>query len=292
MIDFKYDFCILGGDLRQTHLAEILIEEGYQVVSYHMKDEKRLEGIHLADSLEEGVAASKNILLPIPFAPKNQIILHEDGQGEDMMISNLIHSLRSGQRIFGGCLSEELIHHCEDISVSYCDFMLEDSVAIYNTVATAEGIIAQAILSHPKNLQDSRCLVIGYGKCGKTLAKKLKAMDSQVYVAARSNEQLSWAKADGCMPVLLDEIEKYLLDLDIIFNTVPSQVLSGQLLKLIPVQTYIMDIASLPGGLDLEEAKRLGLHAGMYSGLPGKCAPVSSAVVLLECILKIIKKEV
>ena len=45
-----------------------------------------------------------------------------------------------------------------------------------NTIATAEGAIAQAILRSPENLRGSICLVIGYGKCGRTLAGYLRNM--------------------------------------------------------------------------------------------------------------------
>ena len=60
--------------------------------------------------------------------------------------------------------------------------MKMDDVAIYNAIATAEGAIMEAIKMQPINLHKSRCLVLGYGRCAKVLAAKLKGMDAQVTV--------------------------------------------------------------------------------------------------------------
>ena len=39
----------------------------------------------------------------------------------------------------------------------------------------------------------------------------------------------------------------------------------------------ILDIASMPGGVDFEAARQLGVHAFLCPGLHGKYSPLSSA---------------
>ena len=84
----------------------------------------------------------------------------------------------------------------------------------------------------------------------------------------------------------INEIGENLAKYDIIVNTVPKQILTKENLKYIKKDALIIDLASKPGGVDFEEAKRLGLNYEFAQALPGKISPVSSA----EYIKRIIDK--
>ncbi|HIT90788.1 MAG TPA: dipicolinate synthase, partial [Candidatus Merdenecus merdavium] len=225
MEQMQQTFAILGGDLRQTYLAKKFLEQGFLVSSYGMKKESSLEGVVVKDQLEEAIVSSNHVILPIPFTHDHSSIYHE-GNKKDMEIAELMKYIQKGQHLFGGCLSEELKEHCKNIGVLYTDFMEEDRVAIYNTVATAEGIIAEAIMSYPKNLQGNKALVLGYGKCAKVLAKKLKALDVTVTVVARNEKQILWAKTDGYHTCFLEDLSEIIDTASLIFNTVPNHILT------------------------------------------------------------------
>ena len=51
----------------------------------------------------------------------------------------------------------------------------------------------------------------------------------------------------------------------------------------------LLDLASAPGGFNLEEAKAMGRNAHLLLGLPGKCAPLSSAEKMMSFIFQRIK---
>ena len=78
--------------------------------------------------------------------------------------------------------------------------------------------------------------------------------------------------------------------MDVIFNTIPSMVLDGERILNINQDTLIVDIASVPGGVDLEKAKDLNIKVIWALGLPGKVAPKTAAMILKNTITNIIEE--
>ena len=53
-----------------------------------------------------------------------------------------------------------------------------------------------------------------------------------------------------------------------IFNTVPVLLMSETVLKALPPETLVIDLASRPGGTDFDAAKRLGTRVVWALALP------------------------
>ena len=81
-----------------------------------------------------------------------------------------------------------------------------------------------------------------------------------------------------------------LCKMDLIFNTVPFQILDKSTLILLNRNTLIIDLASAPGGVDYDIAKKLGIKAILASALPGKVAPNTAAEYLENFVYKVISK--
>jgi dipicolinate synthase subunit A len=169
--------------------------------------------------------------------------------------------------------------------------MSNEKITILNAIATAEGTIMEAILNSDRNLHRSKCLVLGYGRCAKVLAQKLKALDANVTVAARSKEALAYANSFGLNIIALSDLDKILPDCDYIFNTIPALILTKEKLNLIKQDSTIIDIASYPGGVDFDYAKKLNLTAKLCPALPGKVASKSSADILATEIIGYLKER-
>jgi dipicolinate synthase subunit A len=165
--------------------------------------------------------------------------------------------------------------------------MKMDDVAIYNAIATAEGAIMEAIKMQPINLHKSRCLVLGYGRCAKVLAAKLKGMDAQVTVCARNKTARSLAKSFGLEVMDFTELKRRICQYDHIFNTVPKQILKEDILRKISKESCIIDIASYPGGTNHQMAEKLGICAKLCPSLPGIYSPKSSGIMLAKKVLEI-----
>ena len=163
--------------------------------------------------------------------------------------------------------------------------MKEETIAVFNAVATAEGAIAQAICGKDTNLHGSRALVLGYGRCGRVLCEKLKGLSAHVTVCTRNPEAQAWARAMGMetMDTLSAKREKEKLPLfEYIFNTVPAVILKEEELRKMNREALIIDIASGAGGVDYEAADKFGIKALQCLGLPGRYAAKTSADCLAE----------
>ena len=126
---------------------------------------------------------------------------------------------------------------------------------------------------------------------GKVLAGLLRSFGAKVMVAARKWSDLAWVRVAGCQSVHLSEMAEHLPSADLIINTVPSLLFEEDKLALLKRSCLIIDLASKPGGVDLEAAKTLGLKAEWALSLPGKVAPVTAGVITLDTIFNILHER-
>ena len=140
----------------------------------------------------------------------------------------------------------------------------------------------------PKTIHNSKCLVLGFGRIGKILAKMLHGIGAEVYCEARKQQDIAWIQVYGYEAIHLNEVNNYLGNFDFIFNTIPYLILDKSNLKLVKKECILIDLASKPGGIDFEEANRLHLKTDWALALPGEVAPKTAA----SYIYKIIKKHI
>lgn len=292
---YEYDVALIGGDLRQTYLASLLEEYGYTIITFGLN--RNIQGCNLnyTHSSEHAISSSKTIILPIPFSrdKKNITGFNDDisVNSQNLSIEDFLTYLQSNHYIFGGNIPEKVIQICQKKNISYFDFMKNDEIALLNAIATAEGAIAESICKSNINLHQSRALILGYGKCGKVLASKLHSLGAKVTIGARRKGSLVEAYTNGFEGVELDKLEFTIKDFDYIFNTIPDIIITNKLLLYLSSETTIIDIASSPGGVDYEAAKILNRNAYSCLGIPGKISPKSSAKILAEAIIPILKER-
>lgn len=186
-------------------------------------------------------------------------------------------SLGTQTFIFSGTRSPYLTDQCKKHQLSYYVMMEDRGIAIKNAVPTSEGVIAYLISNRTDTLSASRILIIGYGTCGRDLAKRLRALDADVYALVRNREKECMAAADAVTPVYLNK--QFDPDYDIIINTVPKQILNDQMLN----QTkgaLLIDISSKPYGFPLESIQKLNEKSALLPGIPGKYATRTSGEIL------------
>lgn len=284
--EFFYEYAVIGGDLRMKYAAEFLAGQGKTVITYGIVGDAK--GCVCAESLRQSVKSAGVVIGPVPLSKEGNIIEHKSQCG-DMTIDQLVDSLNSRHSFFAACLSADLQCKLTEKKVFYHDFMKDDITAIFNSIATAEGIIAEAIKEYPRNLHQSDILILGYGRCAKTLADKLKYLTLGVTVCARNESQLAQALVAGFKTITYEELPAKIKQYHLIFNSVPSLILNQQILDQMDLESMIFDIASSPGGVDFNYAHSLGINAKSYPGLPGKYSPKTSGEILISCVQRIIK---
>jgi dipicolinate synthase subunit A len=76
-----------------------------------------------------------------------------------------------------------------------------------------------------------------------------------------------------------------------IFNTVPHWLFNGAVLKEMPQETVLIDLASSPGGVDAEAARRMGRAVIFALSLPGKYAPITDGEIIADTVLSKMREE-
>ena len=143
----------------------------------------------------------------------------------------------------------------------------------------------------PITLHGAQCLVIGFGRIGKILARKLQGLSACVTVTARKPTDLALAEAMGLQTDLTGRYLHGLSQYDFIFNTVPATVLTEEHLNALRPDCLLMELASLPGGFSQEYCKTRRINFLFAPGLPGRCAPKTAGAIYAQNVLDDIRRE-
>ena len=278
----SYKIAVIGGDRRQVYLAQILAERGCRVTVCGLCESVRDERIRETAALKEALEGADAVAAPVPLLRDGRIT--GAYAAPNMNVETLFERMPGTAAFFAGNIPGDVRARAEERGAKVYDMMQDELTAVRNAVAAAEGAAAEAVMRSPVTLTKSRCLVLGYGRCGRALTHLLKAFVCRVLVLEKDSVKSAEAcvLADGIVSV--DALEDAAGDADFIFNTVPEMILTEKLLRRVKKRTWILDLASAPGGVDYGEAKRLSVNAVLLPGLPGRYAPYSSAEILADYI--------
>jgi dipicolinate synthase subunit A len=285
-----YEIGIFGGDNRQVFIAAALLKKGFSVATYSTLTPVIHENCTTLSSLTELFEQCSLLIGPIPMS-RDAVTIYADHAPEDLTLTNVSRLLTTDHLLFAGVIPSFITELCEAKGIYCYDLMKDERITVLNAISTAEGAIMEAIAASDTNLHGSKCLILGYGRCAKVLAAKLKALDAHVLVAARSRDALAYAEASGLSTITLPYIKCVLSSCQYIFNTIPSLILTKDCLEYADQDVTIIDIASAPGGVDFTYAKERKLNARLCLGLPGKVAPRTSADILVTEICTLIKER-
>ena len=280
----RKSIALLGGDLRQVRLAELFVHDGWDVVTWGLEKGGGQNPVPLDRAMECGI-----LVMPLPVFkgrrwnhPLTDTVIAPD---------ELWKRIRHGQLLLGGMWGTLGTTIRQEYGLEPVDYYEREDVQITNAVPTAEGAIMRMMEETEYTVQDSRCLVLGYGRIGKLLASKLKALGSDVTIAARKNSDLAWIKAYGMRAVAMCDVLKQPENFDVIFNTVPACVLDEERIKNIKPGTLLVELASSPGGFDKNAVKGNCLQIIEEPGIPGKVAPLSAAKTMQNAIVEILRER-
>ncbi len=280
----KFDFAIIGGDKRTARVATVLAQRGYNVICFGTVEIPINNKIYTAHTLQEAIKNAPVIVCGIPFQKDGY--LYFEKKLSPIPLAELQRMLRKHHKVFGGVIPEDFRNVCETRKIGCYDFMQEEPLTIMNAVATAEGAILEALLHQDTQLHLSKTLVLGYGRCAKVLADKLKGLSAQVTVCSEHSQELAYACALGFRTLPLSELPHKIDCFEYIFNTIPAMVLTRPCLEKMQKDSLIIDIASNRVGVDYEAADLLQRAALFCPGLPGKYASLSCAEQLVEFVFQ------
>lgn len=277
---------VAGGDLRQVWLAQILSFRGFQVTACGLCRSVEDEKIREEDSLRKALQGAVSVAAPVPFLRDGKMT--GNGQVPDMDVKTLLSGMSRGSVLFGGNIPGDARERFRAAGIRAYDMMEDEQVAMRNTVATAEGAIAEAVSRSTCNLSGSRCMILGYGRCGSTLALLLRGFACRLSIVETDPARAAAASILAERVLSPMELEENIGDETFIFNTVPEMILNGEVLRCVKKTAWIFDLASAPGGADRQAAEALDLNLTALPGLPGRFSPETSAEILADYICSVL----
>lgn len=198
--------------------------------------------------------------------------------------------LRPGTLVFTGIARPRFEATCQRLELHLIKLMDLDEVAILNSIPTAEGAIAMAMDMMDITIHGSKTVIVGFGRCGETLARDLHALSARVRVIARRPSDLARITEMGLVAIPFEQLQEAVNDADLVINTVPKKVLTSDVMDQMSENTVIVDIASKPGGTDFDYAAKRGLKAKLAPSLPGLVAPKTAGRILARTISRILEE--
>ncbi len=275
---------IVGGDSRIGFMAEKLWLLGYAVSAYGISStqipENTLQGAETADAVITGLPVSKDgETLFAPFA-KERIFLRD-----------FISLLRPKMPVLCGMASETVRKQFEEAGIFLRDYFAREDTALLNAVPTAEGALEIAMRELSVTIWGTECLVAGYGRIGKYLAGALSALGAHVTVSARKERDFALCRMAGFDTVHTESLRENVGKYRVIFNTVPHRIFTDAVLSALRPDCLLIDLASLPGGVDTESAAARKVRYVQALSLPGKVAPETAGEILCGAVQSILRER-
>lgn len=283
-------FAVIGGDMRQVKLAELLTADGHTVSTFAI-DKIRPEGSVMQKALvREAVDNANCVVMPLPVTSREGMLNAPLSSGLHTT-REVLSVLNPEQILCAGRIDAATYGLAETMGLSLIDYLDREELAVANAVAAAEGAIQLIMEETPITVCHSNCLVIGFGRIGKILCHRLHGLGANVTASARSFSDMAWIRAYGYEAEETGNIDAILSAYDIVVNTVPARVLGENRLSKLKHGCLCLDLASKPGGMDFSAASKLGIKAVWALSLPGEVAPVTSGAIIKHTIYNILREK-
>ena len=213
-----------------------------------------------------------HLLLPVPaFEADGRI----RGGG---ILEHLLADLPEHITVLGGNLTHPALQGYPVI-----DLLGDGLYAAKNAAITADCAIRVAAQQLGVVFDGCPILILGWGRIGKSLAQKLKAMGARVTVAARNRADRDMLAALGYGAEAPHRLGHNLAPYRVIFNTVPAPVLTAEQMKHCRKDCVKIELASVPG--------MVGDGVTAALGLPGKMTPESSGELIARTVIRLLAER-
>lgn len=283
-----YRFSIIGGDMRNVKLSELLSEDGHEVHTFALDNTGKIS--QRCSDLREAFALSDIAVGPMPFTSGDGTYLNAPFHPEKIEIAKIADVIREigfGGLLIGGRIPLAL----SGVGAVSADLLQRDDLAVLNSVPTAEGALQIAMEELPYTIRGLRTVVCGMGRVGSTLARLMQRVGADVTVAARSSRDFAICEAEGLKSCTYSHLRRILPEALLVYNTVPALIFNRELLDCMNREALLIDLASMPGGTDFEYAAQRRIRTIHALSLPGKVAPAGAAQIIQKVIYNILHEK-
>jgi len=263
---------ICGGDKRYLKTYQLFIKNGFDT-SYTSCE--KLKGVNESDV----------IVLPIASFDREGTLV-----GTQYTVYDLLNMLNSGTVVFAGKVPSIIKKISDEHKVKIYDYTDNEEFNILNAISTSEGAILTALNISNNTISQSSFTVLGYGRIGRALSIRLKALGGNVTVGARSASARANAVCDNVNAVSIEDALEAATTSNIVFNTIPAPVITEDNIDNLKNKT-IIDLASIPGGLNDAAKIAAGENFIHALSLPGKHFPDTAGEVIYKTIVSIMREK-
>ncbi len=280
----------VGGDLRQIRAINKIADMGNAVFVLGFDaehGEKMSANTQLLYDFSEIEDAYDAVILPLPYSADGKYV-NTPLWRQKISVAEVLANISSKNKILAGRCDTKIKAMAENHRIMLVDYLCREELAMLNAVPTAEGAIQIAMNETPFTVHSSKCLIAGGGRIAKVLAKMLDGIGAEVTFAARKKGDLAYAYAMGYKTASIYSLNDKIGSFDVVFNTVPNLIFDYDLLSKMKKSVIIIDLASRPGGVDFDEARRRDIKVIWALSLPGKVAPDTAGDIICSTIINII----
>lgn len=283
---------ILGGDARQIEVINKLValDARLSLVGFDQLD-RNFNGAIKVNMDEVQADAVDSLILPVSGTDKKGFVETTFSNENVQLTAEWLKKTPEHCTIYSGISTDYLDKAAVEAGRSVVRLFERDDVAIYNSIPTVEGTLMMVIQNTDITIHNAQVMILGLGRTGMSLTRAFHALGAHVKVGDRHPEHLARAQEMGVQTFYLTDLENQVQDNEICINTIPALVLTSKVLSRMPSGSFILDVASLPGGTDFRYAKKRGIKAMITPGLPGLVAPKTAGRIIANVMAELLLEK-
>ena len=266
------------------------MKDGCTVRVFGLERMPGIDRLPICPTLAETLADADCVVAPLPFCDE-MLTVTAPFSAHPVAVTALLDAMHPSSVLLCGKLQKEAAALAQSRGIEVFDYLEREEFAVLNAVPTAEGAICIAMDELSVTIDHAKCLVVGFGRIGKLLASKLKSLGADVTVSARKCSDRAWIRAYGYKPAETGALRGHLGGYDVIFNTVPLRLFGDKWLSELDETTLCIDLASKPGGFDMDAAARRSVKVIWALSLPGKVAPLTAGAIVRDTVMNILREN-
>lgn len=283
---------VIGGDARQLEVIQRLseLDATISLVGFDSL-QNEFSGAVKKPFTPELLANVDAVVLPVVGTDDDGKVQTIFSSGNIVLLEEHLLAMPKQAKIYTGMATSYLKRLSRRTGTQIVELLELDDVAIYNSIPTAEGAVMMAIQNTDITIHGANCMVLGLGRTGMTLARTLKGLGANVTVGVRRDEHFARAWEMGFDPFYTKDLLEKTRNIDLLFNTIPTMIITAQIIAGMPHRAVIIDLASKPGGTDFRFAEKRGIKALLAPGLPGIVAPKTAGRILANTLSRMILED-
>jgi len=177
-----YLFVVFGSDSRFEYTASTLKDKGFKVINFSN---------YLSNS-ESFAVKNKVLVLPLPFS-RDKKSVNLPALPYAVTLNGITESLKNGDIVFGGMLTEDFIKTCKAKGANVYDYY-DEAMILKNAELTADALLMliDELFLDKNNLKFA---ITGFGRTAKAIAKAFSYKSLDFVITARSESAENAAKS-------------------------------------------------------------------------------------------------